>query len=236
MDKQQKIVSIIIVTYNAVKTIQHCLDSIFNQSEIAAIELIVIDGASDDGTVSVLRNNTQKIDHWISEKDSGIYDAMNKALNFVSTPRVFFLGADDILLPDFSNMLYILPTDPKAIYYANVIYKNTKHSGYITPYYQAKSGIFHQSIIYPAAIFKKYKYNVNYKIAADYALNMQCNKDPEFHFEYINFTISAYNDTGISSSTIDTEFEKDKSKLIFENFGLKIWLRYKFRILKAKLK
>ena len=232
MDK--KTVSVIIVTYNAEKTLQHCLDSIYNQAS-KAIEIIVVDGASKDRTVAILEENTTKLDYWKSEKDTGIYDAMNKALEFVTTDRVFFLGADDHLLPDFSAMLQVLH-DPRAIYYANVHYKKAKHSGYITPYYQAKSGIFHQSIIYPVTVFKKYKYNVNYRITADYALNMKCYQDPEFYFEYVDFTITEYNDTGISSNTIDKEFEKDKSKLIFDNFGLKIWLRYQFRQLKSRLR
>ena len=234
MTENSKTVTVIIVTYNASQTLQLCLDSIYKQSS-DAIKIIVIDGDSLDGTKDILQQNADKLSFWKSEKDRGIYDAMNKAINYITTERVIFLGADDILLPDFSAMLDKLQ-DSSQIYYANVLYKGIKHSGYISPYFQAKSGIFHQSIIYPTAVFRKYKYNIKYKIAADYALNMQCYKDPSFTYTYLEYTIAKYNDTGISSNIIDHEFEKDKSTLILANFGVKIWGRYLFRRFKAKFK
>lgn len=235
MDNQRKnIVSVIIVTYNAETTIAACLKSIYEQS-CKAIEVIIIDGASTDNTVQILKQNEHWITYWKSEPDKGIYDAMNKALPYISTDWVIFLGADDLLLPGFSQMLAEL-TDHKTIYYGNVIYKGEIHSGYTTTYHQAKLGIFHQSIIYPAAVFRKYRYNLKYRIAADYALNMQLNKDTGFKFEYRNCVVTAYNDTGISAVEKDLPFEADKSKMVFQNYGLKIWLRYLFRMLRSGLK
>jgi glycosyltransferase involved in cell wall biosynthesis len=232
MDNRQ--VTVVIVTYNAADTLQQCLDSIYLQQS-TLIDIIVIDGYSTDGTQNIIADNNEQIFFWISEADQGIYDAMNKAINHIRTPWVFFLGADDTLLSEFSGLIPELQ-DPSKIYYANVIYKNAIHSGLVSPYYQAKSGIFHQSILYPLVVFKKYKYNIKYKIAADYALNMVCYGDKDFSFQYLNYTIAKYNDTGISSVEVDNAFEKDKSKLIFTNFGLKIWSRYFFRRLKARFK
>jgi hypothetical protein len=233
MDKK-KIVTVVIVTFNAASTLQACLDSIY-QHDDKLIDIIVIDGASKDGTIEILQQNDFKISFWKSESDNGIYDAMNKALTYLSTDRVIFLGADDQLLSDFSKMLETL-TDPNVIYYANVLYKGKSHSGFISPYFQAKLGIFHQSIIYPVSIFKKYNYNLKYKIAADYALNMQLFKDPKYSFQHKDFLIADYSDTGISGIIKDEAFENDKSKLILQNFGFKIWARYLFRLLKSKLK
>lgn len=226
-----KKVTVIIVTYNAGKTLQNCLDSIYQQ-DTDLIEIIVIDGASKDNTIEILQKNNSKITFWKSERDNGIYDAMNKALPYISTERVIFLGADDQLLPDFSQMLKTI-TDSNVIYYANVFYKGKQHSGLISPYYQAKLGIFHQSIIYPASVFKKYQYNLKYKIAADYALNMQLFKDAEYTFEYKDYLIADYSDTGISGVLKDEAFNRDKSSMILHNFGLKIWARYQFRLFKS---
>ena len=160
---------------------------------------------------------------------------MNKALKFINTEWVYFLGADDELLPDFSNFADQLK-NKSLIYYANVIYKGKQHSGEVSAYRQAKLGLFHQSIIYPASVFRKYKYNPRYKIAADYALNMQLFKDSKYSFQYKDFLIADYSDTGISGMIKDEAFENDKSKLILQNFGFKIWARYLFRLLKSKLK
>ena len=228
-------VSVVIVTYNASETLQRCLSSVYDQVAANQLQVIVVDGESTDHTVSILEENSSRIAYWISERDNGIYDAMNKGLSKVTTPWVYFLGADDELLPEFSDFIQVLK-NPSSVYYANVLYKGGKHSGLISPYRQAKLGIFHQSIIYPSAIFKKYQYNIQYKIAADYALNMQLHKDPNYHFEYQDFTIARYNDTGISATVVDEAFEKDKFKLIFKNFELGIVLRYWFRQAKQSFK
>jgi len=233
MYKEEKLLTIIIVTYNAAGTFQKCLDSIVNQSAFSIIDIVVIDGQSVDDTINILAKNQEQITYWKSEPDRGIYDAMNKALNHIHTPWVYFMGADDSLLPDFSSYLTVLQ-DETHIYYANVLYKGKKCSGHITPYRQAKLGLFHQSIIYPSSVFKKYKYNTKYRIAADYALNMQLYKDPEYTFAYKDYVIADYNHTGVSAIK-DQAFEADKSKMIFQYFGFKIWSRYIFRLFKAIL-
>ena len=63
------------------------------------VEWIVVDGASADGTVDILRENDEVIDHWISEPDKGIYDAWNKGLSLAHGDWICFVGADDQLLP-----------------------------------------------------------------------------------------------------------------------------------------
>jgi glycosyltransferase involved in cell wall biosynthesis len=225
-------ISIIIVTYNAVEYLQNCLNSIYAQ-QYPAIDIIVIDGSSTDGTVEVLQNNSSRIHFWVSEKDNGIYDAMNKALQHITGRWIYFLGADDILLPAFSDMVMQLK-QPDTIYYGNVLADGIKRSGLISPYYMAKGGIYHQAIIYPKTVFNIYTYNTKYKIAADYALNMRLYKDENYKFIYIDMIIASYNHTGISSRIVDEVFEKDKTRLILSNFETKIGLRYLFRLFKAK--
>jgi glycosyltransferase involved in cell wall biosynthesis len=223
--------TIIIVTYNAAEYLQSCLNSIYAQ-EYTTIDIIVIDGKSADGTADILQQNTAKIHFWVSEKDNGIYDAMNKALPHITGQWVYFLGADDELLPEFSKMAGELK-DENAIYYGNVLADGIKRSGLISSYYMAKGGIYHQAIIYPASVFEHYTYNIKYKIAADYALNMRLYKDKRYKFIYVDIIIAKYNHTGISSQVIDEAFEKDKTRLILENFEPKIGLRYLFRVLKG---
>src|SRR4051794_25072849 len=111
-------ISIIVVTYNAGSILQNCLDSIFRQA-YPAIEIIIIDGKSDDNTVSIIEKNSSRIAYWKSEPDEGIYDAMNKALKHVTGEWIYFIGADDELLPGFSDMAMEL-IDTAAIYYGNV--------------------------------------------------------------------------------------------------------------------
>lgn len=224
-------VSIIIVTYNAGQTLQKCLDSIFVQ-RYPGIELVVIDGNSTDDTQAILQANTDKIAYWKSEPDAGIYDAMNKGIAHVKGEWVYFLGADDELLPGFSDMALQL-TDPWAVYYANVFAEGKKRLGKLNSYQFAKYGPYHQAMIYPVSVFKKHQFDIRYRISADFALTLKLYGDKSFHFVYQDYTIANFNHTGISGTQIDEHFQKDKERLIYDNFGLKIWLRYKIRKLKS---
>ncbi|MEO7211604.1 glycosyltransferase family 2 protein [Mucilaginibacter sp.] len=228
-----KRLSIIVVTYNAAATLQACLDSVFAQT-YPNIELVIIDGNSTDGTQEILQENTSRIAFWQSESDQGIYDAMNKALQHIIGDWVYFLGADDELLPEFSAFADEL-ADKNTIYYANVIHKGVKRAGRVSPYYMAKVGIYHQSIIYPATVFKDARYDTRYRVFADWAFNMQC-FGKGFTFEYKDHIIANYSHEGLSSHAVDEVFKKERGDLILKNFGIKIWLRYRFRLLKEKLR
>ncbi|SDR95001.1 Glycosyltransferase involved in cell wall bisynthesis [Mucilaginibacter mallensis] len=219
------VISIIIVTYNAVEHLQNCLNSIYQQ-QYPAIEIIVIDGNSTDGTVNILQENTSQIKYWLSEPDNGVYDAMNKAIQHITGEWVYFLGADDELLPEFSTMVTEL-TDNTAIYYANVFAEGRKRAGYLNEYRFAKFGAYHQAMIYPKAVFIKYKYDTQYRISADFALTLKLYADKDFHFIYKDYTLANFNHTGISGTQIDVPFQKAKGGMIFKYFGLTIWLRYK---------
>lgn len=92
--------SIIIATWNAARTFERCLDSIISQ-EFTDWELLVVDGASADGTVELIRKHEPKITWWQSQKDGGIYDAWNQALAHARGEHVCFLGADDAWADNF---------------------------------------------------------------------------------------------------------------------------------------
>lgn len=226
-------VSIVIVTFNAEKDLQKSLDSIRMQ-EYPLLEVVIADGASKDGTLDIIKKNQDLITTWVSEKDSGIYNAMNKAVKLTTGNWIYFLGADDVLLPEFSEMARVLK-DQHTIYYGSV-YKNArKYLGYVSPYYQAKIGIGHQAMIYPKTVFEKYEYDEKYWISADHHLNMKCYADPEFKFEFVDYIIADYNSTGISGVQKDVLFTKHQSKLILKHFGFSIWMRYSLRMLKRRL-
>ena len=87
-------VTIIVATHNAARTVQDCIDSVSEQV-MRAVELVVVDGASTDGTVELLARNQEAIAWWVSEPDDGIYHAWNKALSHARGEWFLFLGADD---------------------------------------------------------------------------------------------------------------------------------------------
>lgn len=89
-------VSIIVASYDAACTIARCIDSVSVQSGVVS-ELIVIDGGSTDETVAILRQKSDQISYWVSERDSGVYAAWNKGLARARGKWIGFLGADDYL-------------------------------------------------------------------------------------------------------------------------------------------
>jgi glycosyltransferase involved in cell wall biosynthesis len=88
------LVSVVVAVKNASATLQKCLDSVAAQSYVGT-ELLVIDCASSDGSVGIIRRNAAAIYYWCSEPDRGISDAWNKALARANGEWVCFLGADD---------------------------------------------------------------------------------------------------------------------------------------------
>jgi glycosyltransferase involved in cell wall biosynthesis len=89
-------ISVIVSVRNAAATLQRCLDSIASQT-YRSREVIVIDGASTDGTVEIVKENRACLAFWLSEPDRGIYDAWNKGLARARGDWICFLGADDYL-------------------------------------------------------------------------------------------------------------------------------------------
>ena len=89
-------ISIITVVWNNKDTIAGAIKSVLNQS-YPNIEYIIIDGRSTDGTLNVIKKYSQRIDLVVSEKDDGLWDAMNKGVSLASGNYIGFLNADDFL-------------------------------------------------------------------------------------------------------------------------------------------
>ncbi len=89
-------ISIITVCFQAEKTIRQTIESVLSQT-YPAVEYIIIDGASIDGTLQIIHQYRDRIAKVVSEKDRGLYDAMNKGLKLATGDYVYFLNADDLL-------------------------------------------------------------------------------------------------------------------------------------------
>ncbi|RAJ73480.1 glycosyltransferase involved in cell wall biosynthesis [Chitinophaga dinghuensis] len=91
------VISIITVCYNAEQYIAHTIESVLSQT-YPHIEHIIVDGASKDKTMEVVARYGARLAKVISEKDKGLYDAMNKGLQLATGDYVYFLNADDVFL------------------------------------------------------------------------------------------------------------------------------------------
>lgn len=229
----QPLISIITVTYNAANHLQQCIDSVQDQ-KYPCIEHVIIDGASSDGTINILEKNSISLSFWKSEPDDGIFNAMNKGLARVKGDWIYFLGADDRLYPEFSEMAAKL-TDQNTIYYGQCTWGNMMLGGEFTPYRLTKDCICHHSVFYPKSVFAKYKYSEKYPTGGDHLLNIQCWTDRSFKKEYHPFTVADFAQNGTSQTTPDPLFDADFPAIIKKYCSIYVYLRYRWRKLKKGL-
>jgi len=217
-------VSIITVCFNSVNDIENAVLSVLNQT-FQDYEYIIIDGASTDGTLDILKKYENRITKIVSEKDAGIYDAMNKGLEISSGEWIYFLGSDDVLYNDnildevFVNSNY----EKYDFIYGDVIFKNSgfKHSGEFSKFRIINENICHQSIFTKKEVFQKLgNFQTKYITYADWVFNIYAFGDRKIKHKYINKIVAVFNENGFSVNRNDVEFKNDKVKIIKENFSV----------------
>lgn len=216
-------ISVIIPAFNCCTVLSKAIESIIAQ-DYKNIELIIIDGGSTDGTIDLLKKYHPHINYWISEPDSGVYEAMNKGIAAASGTYFFFLGADDELYPGvISNIFNSISLENIALIYGTVIIKGKgKQLGKLTDYKNLIAfNIPHQAIFYHKCIFEKFKgYDQRYKILADYDLNLKIFEDPSLQKVFINIPVSLFFNNGISNRTIDYNFFSEKKDYFINHYKL----------------
>ena len=221
------LISVITVTYNAQNSIQETVQSVVQQN-FSEYEYLIIDGASSDNTVDIIKNYANGKIKIISEPDNGIYDAMNKGIKISKGKFLYFLQAGDTLMPGILNQLSsYLKKQECALIYGDVIWGNEgeTYDGYFSQYKISIKNICHQAIFYHREIFNIYKkYNVEYNVLADYDLNLKCFSNPYIKKIYLNKIIAKF-DAGYSSYTEDQNFNSFvQLKMIFENYEWSVFI------------
>ena len=217
-------ISVIIPCYNAAITIANCLTSIVCQ-DYKDFEVIIIDGNSVDNTAKVVQTfveNNRNI-RFFSEKDKGIYDAMNKGITMAKGEWLYFLGSDDCLINScvLSKAAEQFNDDFDLIY-GNTIWvpENYIDKGEKSLSQLLQFGINHQRIFYRKSLFDRYgDYNKSYKIAADFDLNIRFFCNDSIKKKYIDCTITKYHSRGISSVTFDDALWSDWRTVIYKPFS-----------------
>lgn len=201
-------VTVVTAVLNDAGHIEQTILSVISQTDIE-IEYIIVDGGSKDGTLELIGKYKDKISLLISEPDRGVYDAMNKGIKYSTGDFVYFINSGDVLLnPSILSKIKLEELKEKnAIIYGNVIvaYGNIEALEKPRPFFNSKMkfkgiGICHQSMFFPGELIRNEKYDLSYKIAADYDLVYRLwRKGTEFL--YRDITIAKYDwGKGISSN------------------------------------
>ena len=196
-------VSIITVVYNASKTIEQTIRSVLNQT-YPNIEYIVIDGGSTDGTVDIIRKFLEKIDIFVSEKDDGLYDAMNKGIKLASGEIIGILNSDDtytenavsLVVDNFKNRQI-------DILYGNALLVDEASEIGLYDCSDIEQIWYRMAIPHPSTFVKKEIYDkygvfdIQYQIAADYDLMLRLYCEG-VRFSHINEILTRFRTGGMS--------------------------------------
>jgi glycosyltransferase involved in cell wall biosynthesis len=227
--KNQKI-SIITICYNSEKYIEQTIQSAINQS-LNTKEFIIIDGGSTDGTLGIIKKHEKNINHWISEPDGGISDAMNKGLNAATGDYILFLHSDDYLINDEVLEIVSRHLDSKHdIFLFDIFLLNNGNRKLTKPrgfnwWMNFKTGVWHQSAICSSRLFKRIgDFDTNFKIAMDYDFFLRAYRD-KVKVRKIGTPLSVMRNTGVSSQldwpSLKKRFEEQR-QIHFKNCESKI--------------
>lgn len=214
-------VSIIVPTLNSSKVLRNALDSVLNQ-KYKDYDIWVIDAVSTDETISILNHYQEQSGkiHFISERDNGIYDAMNKGAKLAKGQWLYFLGSDDKLY-DQHVLTRFFETAKGGKYdmvYGDVfkVETNEIYGGRFSFHRLISKNICHQAIFLKRSVFEKYgPFKIEYKALADHDLNLRLFKK-RVRTKYIKELIAVFGADGYSSTYYDTVFVKKFEEIYAE--------------------
>lgn len=220
-----KKLSIVTINYNNIIGLQKTFDSIKNQTWLD-FEFIVIDGGSTDGSLELIKNNKQ-ISYWISEKDNGVYHAMNKGILAANGEYVNFMNSGDFFYDNFvlEKVKKHLDKGISVLFGNTTYFNNDGYHRHETPpqklsfKFMSTSGINHQATFIKHDLFQKhFYYNEAYKICSDWEffILIFCQKNETYlHVgEYICF----YDFSGISADPKNLEKYHEERDLTLKKY------------------
>lgn len=164
-------ISIITVVYNGFSLIESTILSVLNQ-DYPNFEYIIIDGKSLDGTVEVIRKYESKLFYWISEKDEGIYDAMNKGIDLASGDWIIFMNCGDFFYNNkvLKEVFFEHIADDISLLVGGAFVRSEWGNFYLKPKpeNQIWKSFVHQSLFSRNDINKKFKFNLDFTAASDF--------------------------------------------------------------------
>ncbi len=174
-------VSIVTVVLNDVKHIEQTMLSVLNQT-YSHVEYIIIDGGSTDGTVDVIKKYANRLAFWVSEKDGGIFQAMNKGIDHVTGEWVNFMNSGDYFYKtDVFEKIFTDPTIAQAdCLYGGFIGQINGQPVLCEAYDDVKSMAWrglplgHQTLFARTELVKKYKFDTKYKVSGDGDFVLRC--------------------------------------------------------------
>jgi len=212
-------ISVITPVFNGEGTIRSCIESVIEQN-FSSGEHVIVDGASCDKTIDIIKQYQLK---WISEKDKGIYDALNKGINLSTGDIICFLGSDDMYShPDiFQKIADTFDRNPENdIVYGDMIFVDRNDTSKITRYWKSspfRPGLFkkgwlpqNHTLFIRRHVFEKYGlFNLQFEIA-DYELQYRFFEKLNLKTLYVPGVTVTMRSGGVSNSSLQNIYNNMK--------------------------
>ncbi len=222
MGEKQLKVSIITVVWNNAETIKDAIDSVLGQT-YKNIEYIIVDGASTDGTVEIVQSYGDKITKFVSEKDKGLYDAMNKGLRLATGHVIGILNSDDFYINSDVIQKIVKEFEDKKVdsVYADLVFVKSDNLDKIVRYFDSSHWSpdkfaygwmpAHPTFFVKREIYDKYGvFRTDLKVAADFDLMARFLFKYKISYNYMQEVIVKMRTGGASTSLFNIIFTNNK--------------------------
>ena len=226
--------SIITINLNNRDGLKKTIESVLSQS-YKDFAYIIIDGGSTDGSVDVINEKQGQIAFWVSEKDNGLYDAMNKGIIAAKGEYCLFLNSGDILCDDYVLANVKAEMVKTNIVYGDVIYSKNgsivaskKSPPKISVFYLMASCIDHQVQFIERSMFEKYgSFSTHYKINSDYEFFVKLYFNNDLTTSYVPIPISVFDLSGLSANPENKKLlMAERKKIHKEYFPSRMYFLY----------
>lgn len=227
-------VSIITICYNSEATIEDTIRSVASQ-DYPEIEYIIVDGVSNDGTLDIVERHRDHVSTLISEKDKGIYDAMNKGVQAATGDIIGILNSDDFYANEhvISAVVQQFQSSGAEGLYADLVYVDHEDTQKITRNWvsgEYKAGAFKRGWMPPHPTFFVLKscyeeyglYNIDFRISADYELMLRFIHKHQIAITYLPQVITHMRTGGESNVSIQNRLQANREdRMAWKINGLK---------------
>lgn len=198
--------SVVTINLNNKDGLLNTLNSLFVNQDFTDYESIVIDGKSTDGSLGVIESFDNRISYWVSETDSGIYNAMNKGIRKAKGDYLLFLNSGDCLVKGVLSEIFSKQLPVYDFIYGNCIqvYPNGEKKEVYMPSSLSLFDLYKGSLIHSATfirrnLFNDYLYSETYKIVSDWEFFLKKIIIENATCCHLNLFISKFDMTGVSS-------------------------------------
>ncbi len=197
MDTHNIKVTVITVAYNAKDALIKTMKSV-DEQDYPNIEYIIVDGASSDGTASLLQSYTSKLDRWVSEPDKGIYDAMNKGVAMATGDYCIFMNAGDCFADKSTVRRAVEGCGNADVVYGDII-KDGQLKRALSPRNCHKMYYCHQAVFTRTDSLRDFPFDISHRFSADFKQAKQLYLAGKT-FRQLNTAIAIFDTSGISNT------------------------------------